>query len=123
MKMELPQEVEIWYVIPVLRKMLVSELKKQGLKQNAIATKLGLTEAAISQYATDKRANSHLTAFESAELKSEISKSAIKIASSSDSNVSNKEINRICAFMREKKILCEIHKKKNPNIKCCDVCY
>ena len=54
--MELPQEIELWYVIPAIRKQLVIELKRKGLKQKAIAPILGITEAAISQYNRDKRA-------------------------------------------------------------------
>ena len=51
-----PQEIEVWYTLPVIRKELAKELLNYNLSQKEIAIKLGLTEAAISQYIHEKRA-------------------------------------------------------------------
>ena len=51
-----PQEIEVWYIIPAIRRELVKSLVKSGLSQKQTAAKLGLTESAISQYLKDKRA-------------------------------------------------------------------
>ena len=52
----LPQEIEVWYVIPAIRRELARVLIiKHKLKQNEIAKILGTTEAAISQYLNKKR--------------------------------------------------------------------
>ncbi|MBI4163334.1 MAG: helix-turn-helix domain-containing protein [Candidatus Aenigmarchaeota archaeon] len=51
-----PQEIEVWYIIPALRRELVKGLIQSGLTQKQAAMKLGLTESAVSQYLSDKRA-------------------------------------------------------------------
>ena len=45
-----PQEIEVWYILPAIRKELVVVLKESGLTQRKIAGMLKVTEAAISQY-------------------------------------------------------------------------
>ncbi len=52
----LPQEIEVWYIIPAIRRELAKVLLKHKLKQKEIAKILGITEAAISQYLHKKRA-------------------------------------------------------------------
>jgi len=57
MKIMLPQEVDVWYMLPWLRKQLAVILKQTySLSQKDIALKLHVTEAAVSQYVHDKRA-------------------------------------------------------------------
>jgi len=56
----LPQEIEVWYLIPVLRKELSVSLKKKGLSQKEIADLLGLTPAAVSQYIKEKRGKDNI---------------------------------------------------------------
>lgn len=123
--MDLPQEIEIWYVVPAIRKALVMQLKEKGLLQKDIAKMLGITESAISQYMKDKRAIMTYDAFKKTLLKSEIEASAARLLGQKTPNPDNamKEINRICRIMREKKIICEIHKKKDSSICNCGVCY
>jgi uncharacterized protein len=54
----MPQEIAVWYVIPSLRKELAKQmLKSRGLTQKSVASILGITEPAISQYLSDKRAS------------------------------------------------------------------
>jgi predicted transcriptional regulator len=53
----LPQEIEVWYVIPAIRRELSKILfDKYKLKQKEISKILGTTEAAVSQYLSKKRA-------------------------------------------------------------------
>jgi predicted transcriptional regulator len=123
--MELPQEIELWYVIPSIRKALVTELKKQNLKQKDIAALLGITGPAISQYLKDKRASHCYEAFQKSPLKDDIKRSAKTIAEqkSPDPSIAIKEINRLCRIIRKSKVICEIHRKQNPKMKSCDICY
>jgi predicted transcriptional regulator len=123
--MELPQEVELWYVIPAIRKALVTELKKHDMKQKDIAPLLGITEAAVSQYMCDKRAACCYDAFQEAPLKQEIEKAADTILNqeSPDPAVAIKEVNRLCKMIRESKVICDIHRKQNPNLASCDICH
>ena len=52
----MPQEIEVWYIIPALRREFASILKEKGFPQKQIAEKLKLTESAVSQYLKLKRA-------------------------------------------------------------------
>ncbi len=54
---KLPQEISTWYIIPAIRREFVKEMISQGLSQKKAADKLGLTEAAVSNYMKDKRAS------------------------------------------------------------------
>ena len=51
-----PQEIEVWHIIPAIRKELVVALKEKGNSQKKIADLLNLSEAAVSQYLKLKRA-------------------------------------------------------------------
>jgi len=52
----MPQEIEVWYLLPALRRALSQFFKEEyNLKQKDIADLLGLTEAAVSQYTRAKR--------------------------------------------------------------------
>jgi predicted transcriptional regulator len=50
------QELEVWYLLPAVRKELAKIMKEKGLTQAKIAKLLGITEAAVSQYIKSKRA-------------------------------------------------------------------
>ena len=51
-----PQEIEVWYIIPSIRREIAKEMKKLGVSQVKISKTLGLTNAAVSQYLSKKRA-------------------------------------------------------------------
>ena len=46
---KLPQEIEVWYLIPAIRAELAKELLKEGINQTKIASILNITNAAVSQ--------------------------------------------------------------------------
>lgn len=121
--MQLPQETELWYVIPTIRKALVVELKKQDIKQKDIAPLLGITESAVSQYVKDKRAAFCYEFFDKPPMKPEIKLSAMRILSQKRPEIVIQEINRLCRIAKEKRIICAIRKKKDPSLKSCNVCY
>ena len=77
--MDTLQELEVWYIIPNIRKELALALNNQGLNQVEIAKKLGITKAAVNQYFHKKRA---VNLNFSNEFKEEIKSSASKISSS-----------------------------------------
>ena len=115
--MELPQELEVWYVIPAIRKELASAMKNNGLKQVEIAKRLGVTKAAITQYLGAKRGNE--VKF-SGKIKEEISKSAQRVNNHFDVI---KEIQLILNVTREEKILCQIHRSLDKGFENCNVCH
>src|SRR3989344_2157312 len=54
----LPQEIEVWYLIPAIRRELAKIfIEKYSLSQKKAAQILGISEAAVSQYVKSKRAN------------------------------------------------------------------
>ena len=58
MVIHLPCEVTIWYVMPAVRREIVTYLAKDGkLPRKKIAEALDLTPAAVSQYLNGKRGN------------------------------------------------------------------
>ena len=52
----MPQEIELWYIYPSLRKEIAKfMIKNHSLKQKEVADKLGVTKAAVSHYVNEKR--------------------------------------------------------------------
>ncbi len=91
-----PCEMIVWTVLPCIRKKLAKNLLGKGLSQKEIAEKLGVSNAAISQYITDKRGGNVKL---SDEINGEIEKSANAILNGEDAV---KEICRICKIIKEK---------------------
>ncbi len=52
-----PQEIEVYYILPALRRELALALKAKGYEQKRISGLLGVTEASISHYINSKRAS------------------------------------------------------------------
>ncbi|MDP2750253.1 MAG: helix-turn-helix domain-containing protein [Nanoarchaeota archaeon] len=114
----LPQEIEVWYVLPALRKEMVSAMVKKGLKQKDIAKVMGITEASVSQYLSGKRG---------AEL--EIENKTIKtIEEKTNQLIKNpndyiKILSTLSKQLMKKGIVCKFHKKTDKNVpKTCQVC-
>src|SRR3989344_8744526 len=77
MQETMPQEIEVRYILPAIRRELARIfIKEHKLNQKDAAKLLGLTEAAISQYRHSKRATEVVF---SENVKIEIRKSADKI--------------------------------------------
>ena len=96
----LPQEIEVWYVIPAIRRELARLLTKEhGLSYDRAGEALRISKAAISQYNKNKRA-SNVTLHD--RVLKEVEKSAKKITK--DNNVTVREMLRILKFMRDKKL-------------------
>ncbi|MCK4884136.1 MAG: helix-turn-helix domain-containing protein, partial [Candidatus Diapherotrites archaeon] len=86
MKGQMPQEIEVWYILPAIKRGIAIELVSKGLKQKDIAKLLKVTEASISNYIKSKRA---ATIELNKIVDSEIKKSAEKLLSAKEDN-SNK---------------------------------
>lgn len=100
-----PQEVEVFYVIPALRKNLAVEMKKNGLKQKNIASLLSIEDAAVSQYINDKRGNKIIL---SKDVLNEVGKSALVIK---DKISFLRETQRLLRFISDTGEICKIHKQ------------
>ena len=113
MKKIMPQEIEVWYLIPALRRELSKVLVgENGLTQKKTSNILGVTEAAISQYLKSKRGKE--VKFSKKEC-SEIKKAAKRI--SDDPNSSMDALYDLCKMFRGSKSLCDIHKKMDRTVK------
>ncbi len=54
--MRMACEVVVWKILPAIKARLAKDLKAKGMSQKKIAQVLDLTEAAVSQYLSGKRA-------------------------------------------------------------------
>ncbi len=107
----MPQELEVWYLLPALRKNLSRILiEKHGLKQKQVASLLGVTESAVSQYLKSKRANE--LKFTKDEMK-EIERFSDEIVKGKDVS---EEVYRLSLKLRGTKSLCEWHKKHDKSV-------
>lgn len=108
----LPQEIEVWYIIPAIRKELSKLLVKvHGLTFEDAGDILGISKAAVSQYLSNKRANKIDLP---GDVKKELEKSA-KIIIKDKTKVVN-EIQKIIKIMRKKKCCCDVCKKYNSGV-------
>lgn len=108
----LPQEIEVWYVIPAIRRELALALAdKHDMKQKDIAELLGITEAAVSQYVHNKRASEIVF---SKEMKKHVEISAKMIIKNNRMAVS--EIMKLVSLAKQHGFSCEVCKRHNRGI-------
>lgn len=115
---KLPQEIATWYIIPAIRREFVKELIVQGLSQRQAAAKLGLTEAAVSNYMKDKRAsevklNEHIK---------ELIRGSVVNILSKQSDVFT-ELYNIVKECEKDLTICQIHAAYDDVPKECRVCF
>lgn len=115
----LPQELEVWYLIPAIRRELTKILTSEHeLTQKQVAEVLGLTESAVSQYIKLKRGK-ELT-FKDSEVKI-IEQYADKIIN--DKNNVRKHLFDLSLELRGTTSLCTLHKEHDSSIdKNCKIC-
>ena len=108
----LPQEIEVWYIIPAIRKELAGIFtKKYKLTYEKTGEILGISKAAVSQYLKRKRADK--VKFPK-KIRKEIEKSAEIIVK--NSKLAVKEIMRILDLIKKSGCECEVCKKYNKGI-------
>lgn len=119
MKYLLPQEIQVWYILPVIRREFSRILvKEKGFTQKETAKMLSLTEGAVSQYLSSKRGNA--VKFSDKIIK-EVEISAERI--SKDPKVVLKETLRILSLDDVWRIVCEYHKNNDPHVTDgCNIC-
>jgi predicted transcriptional regulator len=112
-----PQEVEVFYILPAIRRELSIALKAAGRSQKEIAKLLGVTEPAVSQYLNAKRASDvHFPD----EIAKEIRAAAPRITDHQDMI---KETQRILASAKQDRFICRMHEQVADVPKGCDVCF
>ena len=142
----MPQEVEVWYVLPAVRRELAKvmktkivdrvgedgRLRKHKITQKEIARMLGVTEPAITQYLLKKGKRSRGDQVQLPDrVLPQIEKSADEIIRVFESSASEpevyeamtREINRIIRHLRDEGIMCDIHKQFSVHVgDSCDAC-
>lgn len=113
-----PQELEVFYILPALRRELAKALKKLGRSQKAIAGLLGVTEAAVSQYFHEKRATG--VSF-TQNLRKSIQDSAGRII---DRSTFLRETQQLIRKIRGDRFICDVCRDQNKGMpKKCSMCY
>lgn len=106
-KLIFPQEIEVWYVLPQVRKKIALKMVEKGLKQKEVAKIMGITPAAVCQYKGSKRAKEDFFD-EEMNKKSDISvKKIIK-----NNNALAEEIIKLTNLAKSKGIICKLYKDK-----------
>ena len=97
MTIKIDCEEIVWYLLPLIRKEFAKSLiKDHGLTQRKAAEKLGITEAAVSQYVSKKRGDLKV---KNIKIRREIKKSTKRIIEG-DIQVMKTETCRICHLLR-----------------------
>ena len=115
----MPQELEVWYLLPSLRKELAKIfIKEYELSQREISDILGVTESAVSQYLKSKRARK--MKFSVMEM-TEIRKAADRIVR--DKKNSAEYLYHLSKKLRGSECMCVIHRKYDKNLpESCRMC-
>lgn len=104
-KLIFPQEIEVWYVLPAIRKQLAVELVKGGLTQSQVSQLLDCSRASITQYIKKQRGQEILNQ----KIKLEIKNSSSLIINKKSSVF--QEVMRINQLVKNTGLLCQLHKK------------
>jgi len=117
-------EIVVQNLLPTMRALIAKELiEKYKFTQQDAASKLGLTQSAISQYLRNLRGSKVKILKKDAKVQKEIENFASKLASGKlDSSNAIEPFCNICKNIRKSKILCEMHKKSFPELKECRIC-
>jgi predicted transcriptional regulator len=105
--MKTPCEIFVWYLLPGVRRELARHMIKDfKISQTKTAVKLGVTDAAISQYLSKKRGALSFNE----DLKKEIGISAERIVKGDD-KTTVEELCRICNVVKNSGLMIELYKK------------
>ena len=112
-----PQEIEVFYVLPAVRREISIVMKAEGKSQKEIAKLLGVTEPAVSQYMSAKRASTFQL---NEKVKSAIKESVKRITGEIGLM---REMQRLLILIREERLVCQAHEALGGAPKGCNVCF
>ncbi|MDJ0270401.1 MAG: helix-turn-helix domain-containing protein [Aigarchaeota archaeon] len=122
--MLLPAEIESKLTIPVIRAMVAKKLiLEHSYTQEEAARALGVTQAAISNYMRGVRGV--VVNWENVkEVNEKINEIVVLILNKTPQTEIARKFNKLVAEIRKKRMLCDIHKKIEPDvdIDSCHVC-
>ncbi len=113
-----PQEIEVFFVLPALRREIAKSMKEQGFGQKEIAVRLGLSEAAVSHYIREKRAQD--VQFNANTLTK--IKEAAKKVNGPHSLVAQTQL--LLSYLKAEKMTCVVCKEQNTTVPAsCNACF
>jgi predicted transcriptional regulator len=118
--MDLPQEIEAFYVIPAVRRELARILVADGLTQRLVAHKLGVTDAAVSQYLSNKRG---ITIEYPPTVAATFRAAADAVKNATNERTVREALEAACAAVRDERVMCTLHKKHATVKDGCSDCY
>ncbi|MBI4146637.1 helix-turn-helix domain-containing protein [Candidatus Woesearchaeota archaeon] len=112
-----PQEIEVFYILPTVRKEIAQCMKASGKPQKEIAKLLGVTDAAVSQYLSYKRAANF-------EFKGNMKNAIREAAGRINNDVSLfRELQKLMSLAREERVICQLHASLGSVPFNCKVCF
>ncbi len=123
--MILPDELVAKLAIPAIRALLARRLMDAyGLTQQQVAVKLGITQAAVSNYANKKRGITfHVNEYPQVEkVIDELSDALAK--GTADESIIMTRMTEICDYIRMQRLMCMPHKQLEPglDVSVCHAC-
>jgi predicted transcriptional regulator len=118
-------EVVVQMLIPTMRALIAKELMaKYNLTQQDAAQKLGITQAAVSQYRRELRGSRVPILEKDKVVSNKIEALAGKMAANKFSSGLDamEAFCDVCKTIRKRKIICKIHTECSPNLEECKVC-
>ena len=106
-KLMFPQEFDVWYILPAIKKKLALKLIEKGIPQKEVAEILKTTPATISHYKKDKRVKEDILGDKIDNL---IIQAANKI--NQDNNLFFHEVIKINNQIKEQGLFCKIFQEK-----------
>ena len=117
-------EIVVQDVLPAIRALVAKELmEKYKMTQTDVAERLGVTQAAVSQYIRHLRGYKVKAMVKDSGVMKEIETLAKSIAKDNIGAIASmQEVCTICRLIRNKKLLCAMHKSSSPQLEKCNIC-
>jgi predicted transcriptional regulator len=116
--MDTPQEVEVWLVLPAIRKQLALSLKEEGMKQKEIARTLNITEASVSLYLNKKRGDEIKFSRALVEMITQAARQVIL-----KKTTVRQELQNILRAVKDNKFICTVCQTHTDSGKGCKICF
>ena len=115
----MPQEIQVWYILPAIRRELAKVMISKGLTQKRTSELLKVTDAAVSQYVKHKRANEVDFGKDS---QKHFEQAAVNIIASPEAIYL--EVNKLLSLAQVTNALCQLHLKQDKELTPeCRVCF
>ncbi len=111
-----PQQVELNYMIPSLRRELAVAMKDLGLTQREIAERLVVTEPAVSQYFSEKRATT-------VHFNNKITEKIKEVAKNINSNNFQLEMQNLLKIALRENVTCHVCRDITNASDTCKICF